>query len=175
MALCFIFSAISFILVLSQIYSFMSVDKPQVASTDKQNETNPPKIAPPPKDDFFRGMPKDSPMMFTFFLFGFLISLFAGIVIYENLQRKERKNIKQELLKTKKETKANIIDKMLLPEEKVVIELLKNNSGTLTQTELVRQSNLNKLKVSRIIKKLHSLHLVDKYPHGMTNKIKLKK
>ena len=61
-----------------------------------------------------------------------------------------------------------------MPEEKLVVKLLEDNNGKLTQSELVRQSNLNKLKVSRIIKKLESSNIINKYPYGMTNNIQLK-
>jgi hypothetical protein len=168
---CFILSAIFLLLFISQVYSFISSDNPPI---DNQNKTAPAKIAPPPKDDFFRGMPKDSPVMLILFLLGFLIPLLAGIIIYDHLGKKEKKSIKNELIKTKKEVKSKVINKILLPEEKIVIDLLKDNSGTLTQSELVKKSNLNKLKISRVLKKLESLNLIEKYPYGMTNKIKLK-
>lgn len=66
------------------------------------------------------------------------------------------------------------MNKILLPDEKIVVELLKESSGTLTQSELVKKSGLNKLKVSRVIKKLESLHFIEKYPYGMTNKIRIR-
>lgn len=168
---CFILSAIFLLLVVSQIYSFVAKDNPPA---NNQNKTAPAQIAPPPKDDFFRGMPKDSPVMLVIFFLGFLIHLLAGIIIWDNINKKEKKSVKNELLKTKKEVKSKIISKILLPEEKAVIDLLKDNSGTLTQSELVKKSDLNKLKISRVIKKLESLNLIEKYPYGMTNKIKLK-
>jgi len=64
---------------------------------------------------------------------------------------------------------------MLTPEEKVVIKLLKENDGELTQSELVTRTKLSKVKVHRVIKRLESLNVVSKYPYGVTNKIKLEK
>lgn len=159
--LCFIFAAICFILLISQIYSFILPEKVQINNLD-QNNSNPPK-SPPPKDDFFRGMPKDSPIMLLFFLLGFLINLFSGIIMYSLSNAKE-----------KKEIKSKIVGELLLPEEQIIIDLLEKNNGELTQKELTLRSNFNKLKVSRLIGKLESLKIIDKFPYGMTNKIKLK-
>ena len=92
-----------------------------------------------------------------------LINLFAGIIIYSNLYVRE-----------KKEIKSKVASEMLLPEERLIIKLLEENNGELTQSELVRKSGLNKLKVSRVIKRLENLKIINKYPYGMTNNIKLK-
>lgn len=177
---CFIFSAICFILVISQIYSFSTqtnqLINPPINNPSIKDNYNPTQIQtqPPAKDDFFRGMPKGSPIMLLVFIFGFMVSLFAGLVIFNNLNGKEQRIIKKELLKTKKELKSKVMNKILLPDEKIVVELLKESSGTLTQSELVKKSGLNKLKVSRVIKKLESLHFIEKYPYGMTNKIRIR-
>lgn len=165
---CFILSAVFLILFISQIYSFAVPDNPpinKINNPDNQSKissTNPP-INPPAKNDFFKGIPKGSPLMFVVFLIGMLVSFSAGLVLYNLLN-----------IKDKKEIKKKIIEEMLLPEEKLIVELLEKNQGEATQKELTLNSNFNKLKVSRVIKRLESLNLIEKFPYGMTNKIKLK-
>ena len=98
------------------------------------------------------------------FLFGSLISILAGISLINLLRTKE-----------KKELKKDIIDSMVMPNEKIVIKELEKNNGTLTQSELVTNTGLSKVKVHRIIKRLESLGIVKKHAYGITNKIKLEK
>lgn len=164
---CFILSAVFLLLVISQIYYFAANDTPPVNNAGNnspiQNTSNPEQRAPPPKDDFFRGMPKESPIMLFVYILGLIIPFFAGITIYSHLSLKE-----------KKEIKSKVVSDLLLPDELLIIRLLEENNNELTQKELVIKSNLNKLKISRVIKRLETLKIIDKYPHGMTNKIKLR-
>lgn len=82
-----------------------------------------------------------------------------------------------DLIKKKEteEIRTKTMDIMLMPEEKLIIQLLNKNSGELSQSELVKRSKLSKLKVSRVIKRLEMLKVVSKYPYGVTNKIVLEK
>lgn len=98
------------------------------------------------------------------FLFGSLISVLAGISLMNLLRAKESKELKREM-----------IDSMVMPDEKIVIKELEKNNGYLTQSELVASTGLTKVKIHRIIKRLESLGIVSKYPYGVTNKIKLEK
>ena len=59
------------------------------------------------------------------------------------------------------------------PDGKLLVRLLQGNKGTLTQSELVRKSGMDKLRVSRAIKKLERLRVIRKHPYGMTNSITL--
>ena len=164
--LVFIFAFICLIMIFSQMSYFISSNSqnnPTQNVAPNQNNTNSIQ-QPPPKDDFFRGMPKESPFMLIFYIMGFIISLLSGILINLNFYKKE-----------KKELKSNVVNEMLLPEEKLLTQLLEENNGELTQKELVTRSGLNKLKVSRVIKRLESLNIIEKFPYGMTNNIKLKK
>jgi hypothetical protein len=160
---CFIFSAICLLLVISQIYYFVVPEMPPPNNARQQNDSDALQRTPPPKDDFFRGMPKESPIMFLVYLLGCIICFFAGIMIHNGLNTKEKKDIK-----------TKVINDILLPEELIVIKLLEENNNHMTQKEIVIKSNLNKLKVSRVIKRLEFLKIIEKYPYGMTNKIKLK-
>jgi uncharacterized membrane protein len=95
---------------------------------------------------------------------GLVISILAGFSLIDLLKKKEKKEL------TKK-----VIDTMLMPEEKKVVGLLEENSGEMTQSELVARTKLSKVKISRVIKRLESLKIVSKFPYGMTNKIKLER
>ena len=97
-------------------------------------------------------------------LFGSVISLLAGISLMNLLRAKETKEVKKD-----------VIESMILPDEKIVIKELERNNGELTQSNLVRKTRLSKVKVHRIVKRLESLGIVSKYPYGVTNKIKLEK
>ena len=77
--------------------------------------------------------------------------------------------------KETKELKKEVIESMILPDEKIVIKELERSNGEMTQSDLVRRTNLSKAKVHRIVKRLESLGIVSKYPYGITNKIKLEK
>ena len=77
--------------------------------------------------------------------------------------------------KETKELKKDVIESMILPDEKIIIKELERNNGEMTQSDLVRRTNLSKVKVHRIVKRLESLGIVSKYPYGITNKIKLEK
>lgn len=147
------FGLVCIILTISQLYTFLN-QEPQ--------QTNDSIRPPPPKDDFFRGMPKDSPFMLLFFIIGAVISIVTGLMLYSNTHKVQKKEIKH-----------TVLDEMLLPEEKQVVKLLEENKGELTQSELVKKSSLGKLKVSRIVKKLEASNIIKKYPYGLTNKIKL--
>ncbi len=80
------------------------------------------------------------------------------------LKKKERKKLTKSL-----------IDTMTTPEEKLILKELEEAGGELTQSELVRNTKLSKVKVHRIIKRLEGLEIISKYPYGVTNKIKLEK
>ena len=68
----------------------------------------------------------------------------------------------------------SIKDSMTTKDEKLVMRTLEENGSELTQTELVKRTKLSKVKVHRVIKRLESIGIVNKYSYGMTNKIRLK-
>lgn len=95
---------------------------------------------------------------------GSLLSIIVGASLLHLLRVKEIKEIKRE-----------VIDTIILPDEKIVIKELQNNKGALAQSEIVTATGLSKVKIHRIVKRLESLGIVKKYPYGVTNKIKLEK
>ncbi|MFH0978539.1 MAG: helix-turn-helix domain-containing protein [Candidatus Woesearchaeota archaeon] len=102
------------------------------------------------------------PMLATFF--GSVVSILAGISMLSLLRKKEKKQITRDLL-----------DSVILPDERLVLRTLESRHGELTQSELVSITKLSKVKVHRIVKRLASMGVVAKYPYGLTNKIMLEK
>ena len=69
--------------------------------------------------------------------------------------------------------KSNFLNDLLTTEEKRVIRIIEENNGEITQSDLVKKSQLSKLKISRIIKKLEQSKIVEKIQWGLTNKIRI--
>lgn len=174
--LCLIYGGVSLILSVQQAYflhgrehifspSNFTRDIPRTISQNNfphDNLTrNISSRQPVPAEERFR-----APFMLTLFtsFFGSLVSILAGISLLNLLRKKETKEIKKD-----------IIEAMILPDEKFVIHELEKSNGEITQSELVKRTKLSKVKVHRIIKRLESLEIVKKYPYGLTNKIKLEK
>ena len=91
-----------------------------------------------------------------------VVSIGAGIALMDTLRAMETKEL------TKK-----VMDSMITPDEKAVIEELSLGGGALTQSEIVRRTALSKVKVHRILRRLEQLGIISKYPYGVTNKIVL--
>ncbi|MBU5689493.1 MAG: winged helix-turn-helix transcriptional regulator [Candidatus Aenigmarchaeota archaeon] len=102
------------------------------------------------------------PFSFIFLISG-AISIISGITILNILKIKE-------IEKTKKD----IINVLLLPEEKIVIDVIKKNGGSLTQKEISKITGYSRVKVHRIVKSLEIKNIIEKREYGMTNKIWLK-
>ena len=104
-----------------------------------------------------------SPSSILIFISG-LISLSAGFTIWSITREKEIKKIKQETA-----------EYLLLPDEKKVIEVLKDNDYSLPQNKITKESGLTKVQVHRVLKRLETKGLIEKHEYGLTNKIVLKK
>lgn len=154
-----IFAVICLLIFIAQIYSFMYT----VGITDGETENifnDKLQTSPPPINDFFRGTTQRSPLLVLLGLFGFAINFLSGLIIFDNIK--------------KQETKKNIDifhNKVLLPEEKKIVEIIKRFKGEITQSELVKESECSKVKISRIIKKLEANGIIKKHNYGLTNKI----
>lgn len=104
-----------------------------------------------------------SPLVIIYSASGFL-SLFAGITIWSLIRKKEFKHIKQQTA-----------DNLLLPDEKKVINALKQSNFELTQSKLVKVTGMSKVQVHRAVKRLEQKGVLEKHSFGLTNKIILKK
>jgi len=180
MIICFIYSGISLVVFTLQINSLIQAEKSQQRLDERmilENQVNESDLDGPA---VFQGKPFDSNFSRSGFwggtrtnlfypiiiisLLGSIISILAGLSLMDLLKKKEKKGLTK-----------SIIDTMTTPEEKLVIKELEEANGELTQSELVKKTKLSKVKVHRVIKRLEQLKIVNKYPYGVTNKIKLEK
>ena len=109
------------------------------------------------------------------FSFGLAFTLLAiGAFLIFSKERKE-------LLAEKKETKGSIkrtfsdVDMSKLDEaEKKVYNILRVNNGSVYQSALVKETGFSKVKVTRILDKMHSAGIIERQRRGMTNIVVLK-
>jgi hypothetical protein len=151
MYVCFIYSGISFEFVYIQLLPLLN------------NSAN---YALPPPPFVYDTVYKTSPSYIWYIVIvsflGSVISLLAGIALHNITKKKETRIISESWIE-------NITDE----NDKKIISLLKENNRILTQSQLVKESGMTKVKVHRIILKLESNKIVEKFKYGQTNKIKL--
>ena len=152
---CIVFFIASAAIFAYQAYAF-AIRGPAIAPSGETQTT------PPPRDEFFRGVSHDSPIVLLYSFFGMATSALAAAVIYSRASVKE---------KVAEKHRVDFIK--VQPDGKRLVGLLQGSKGTLTQSELVRKSGMDKLRVSRALKKLEKLSVVRKHPYGMTNSITL--
>jgi hypothetical protein len=169
MILCFIYGGISLLFFVMQMSPFMNANG---MPPGREFEINTSDNFSGPQDFVGGNISRRvflEPEVSRFFyviifvsLFGSFVSITAGLSLLNLIRKKERKELTR-----------GVIDTVTTPEEKLVISTLNRNGGELTQSELVKRTGLSKVRVHRIVKKLESLKVVDKYSYGLTNKIKL--
>ncbi len=71
-------------------------------------------------------------------------------------------------------SKSAKIIKNLDAEEKKILDIVSNHEGSAFQSDLVRESNYTKVKVSRILDKLEMKGLIERRRRGMANLIVMK-
>ncbi|MFH2105847.1 MAG: MarR family transcriptional regulator [Candidatus Micrarchaeota archaeon] len=59
-------------------------------------------------------------------------------------------------------------------EEKMVLNMIIESKGTIFQSDLVIRTNLNKVKVTRVLDKLEGREIIERKRRGMTNVVILK-
>ncbi len=177
MILCFIYGGVSIVIFSLQSSSLVQAEKNEARMNERLKSENNSDFVNPAN---FHGEPLNSnsskdgfwmsrrpnlfyPIIIISF-FGSIISILAGLSLMDLLRIKE-----------KKELTKSVIDTMTTPDEQMVIRALEKNSGEMTQSELVKKTNLSKVKIHRVIKRLERLKIISKYPYGVTNKIKLEK
>ena len=153
MYICFIYSGVSFEFVYIQLLPLFS------------NSAN---YAMPPPPFVYDTVYRTSPSYIWYIvIIGFLgsvISLLAGIALYKIIKKKDKKLISD-----------NWIDTITDENDKQIISLLKENNNVLSQSQLVKESGMTKVKIHRILVRLESNKMIEKIKYGQTNKIKLKK
>lgn len=104
------------------------------------------------------------------------IMIFVIIIgLYLILFGKEQKGLEHQV-KTKKITKENYKKIMndLNSDEKLILEKVIENEGTIFQSDLVEKTGLTKVKVTRILDKLEGKAIIERKRRGMTNVVILR-
>jgi len=106
------------------------------------------------------------------------IGIMAFVVligIYLIFFGKEEKTVKEQI-KHKEITKENYqkIIKELSEDERKVLEKIIDERGTIFQSTIVDETDLSKVKVTRILDKLEGRDLIERKRRGMTNVVILK-
>jgi uncharacterized membrane protein len=172
MILCFILGGFTILLSIISTYSvfweFNTLERGFVPPPS--NFTQPNNFTPP---NFNRSIERaalrspanalTSPSFFIL-LFNGIVLLSGGISIWRLTRDKEMKSEKEKLTSL-----------LLLPEERLIIHELKKSRGSLTQSQLVKNTGMSKVKTHRIVNRLASKGIIKKYPYGLTNKIVLEK
>jgi hypothetical protein len=174
MILCFLFGGFSLILYLLQLYSVIwQADLISAIRMEGGNLTVPVFSRELRYNTSFpnrRPMPLENPFSLLYSSFSIvllsmgIISLLSGFSIWNLIREKELKS-----------TKKTLLDTLLLPDEKIIMDMISENEESLTQRDIVRNTNFSRVKVHRILKNLERKNLIIKQPYGMTNKIVLKK
>jgi len=169
MILCFLYAGFSIIMFFNQAYGFIwrtelnGLPTIEVANLDSNNfrsQNRDFNVFRTPRDPFMSMTSSTSLSL----LIGGVISILAGITIFRLTREKEIKQVKYDTTV-----------KLLLPDEKQVIEALKESNNELTQAKITKNTGLTKVQVHRAIKKLEAKGAIEKHDFGLTNKIILKK
>jgi len=106
------------------------------------------------------------------------IALIAVIVVIGLvlLFSKEEKQIVIKKIKEKQvnEEKKKVDLSLLDKDEKVLVNLIHENKGTMFQSDLVDKSGFDKVKVTRILDKLEGRQVIQRMRRGMTNVVLLR-
>lgn len=98
-----------------------------------------------------------------------LFGMFIGSLTYYFISEKYEKRI----LRIHKDV--NVTLKFLQKEEGLIIESMIKRGGSTTQSEIVKDTKLSRVKVFRVLKKLEDKGIILKKPYGMTKTIELDK
>lgn len=90
----------------------------------------------------------------------------------EKIIFKKMKTIREAELKPKKFSKKSLDG--LNDDEKKIVNLLLENKGSVFQSELVKKTGMNKVKVTRTLDSLEAVELIERKRRGMTNIVLLK-
>lgn len=94
-----------------------------------------------------------------------LIGILTAVGVFIMLLIKDEK----ETPKKKRLNKLNLSD-----EEKLIIKLLEENDGSIYQSDIIKETNIGKVKITRILDKLEGRKLIDRRRRGMANIVILK-
>jgi uncharacterized membrane protein len=111
-----------------------------------------------------------------------IISAFALYLIFKKEERKSKHKPHIETNQNQEPTKKETIEihnqetikepketPNLDEEEQNIINLLNKNEGSIYQSDIIKETNLSKVKVSRLLDKLEGKGLIERKRRGMTN------
>ena len=98
-----------------------------------------------------------------------LFGMFVGSLTYYFISEKYEKKI----VKIHKDVSLTL--NFLEGDEKIILKSILARQGKTTQSDLVNDTNLSRVKISRSLKKLEQKNILIKIPNGMTNIIELEK
>lgn len=105
----------------------------------------------------------------SYSLIGLLV-LIGLMVTFFIKEKKLPPDTKKVLTEEEKKHKLQHLDE----EEKKVMELLINNQGSMYQSDVMKETQLSKVKITRILDKLEGKMLLERKRRGMTNIVILK-
>ena len=100
-----------------------------------------------------------------------LVGLFITFFMKEG-SREELKLYKKEIKLSPEEIGQKIED--LEPEEKTLMQILLREEGSVYQSDLIKETSLSKVKISRLLDRLEGKGLIERKRRGMTNIIILR-
>ncbi|PIZ50697.1 hypothetical protein COY27_06305 [Candidatus Woesearchaeota archaeon CG_4_10_14_0_2_um_filter_33_13] len=104
----------------------------------------------------------------------FLVGAFIFFFMKEETITKEIHTIhKEKSTEITSDKKKEIIENAD-EEEKMILNLLLNNQGSVYQSDVIKETKLTKVKVTRILDKLEGKGIIERKRRGMTNVIILK-
>jgi len=102
----------------------------------------------------------------SYSLMGFLVLIGLYVMFFV----KEKDYVHTVVAKEEKPIDLSKLDK----EEKTIVELVKIHNGSMYQSDIIKQTDYSKVKVTRILDKLEGKKLIDRKRRGMTNIVVLK-
>lgn len=105
----------------------------------------------------------------SYSLIGLLI-LFGAFVTFFLKDKAFPPETKKLLTEEERKHKLQHLDE----EEKKVMELLINNQGSMYQSDVMKETQLSKVKITRLLDKLEGKQLLERKRRGMTNIVILK-
>lgn len=106
-------------------------------------------------------------------LAAFTVGLGLYLIFFSKTQQAFLETIKETKRQGKEEEKFSILLKALSPEERIVMEKVKEQDG-ITQTTLMLRTDLSKTKLSFVLSDLEKKGLIKKVKEGKINHIHLK-
>ena len=108
--------------------------------------------------------------MVNYALMGLLVVVGIFVAFFMKDESTKNESVSRTLSEEEKKEKLEHLDE----EEKQVINLVLAQQGSIYQSDIISQSGLTKVKVSRIIDKLEGRGLVERKRRGMTNIVLLR-